>query len=166
MVRRHLRPGAAGRAVTPDVSVRVRSLRHMEQRVSLITLGVDDLEKARGFYEQGLGWTPAAAPGGVVFYQLPGIALALFGREELAADARHQVDGRFSGITIAINQRSETDVDAVLEQAAAAGGTILKPAEKVFWGGYSGYFADLDGHVWEVALNPDWTINDDGTLTI
>ncbi|MGW0158006.1 VOC family protein [Mycobacterium sp. NPDC003323] len=138
----------------------------MEQRISLITLGVDDLDRARAFYEQGLGWEPKAAPEGVVFYQLPGIALALFGRADLAADAQHPVDGRFSGITIAINQRSEADVDAVLEQAAAAGATILKPAHKVFWGGYSGYFADLDGHVWEVALNPEWTINDDGTLTI
>ncbi|MBX7430617.1 VOC family protein [Mycobacterium sp. Y57] len=138
----------------------------MEQRISLITLGVDDLSRARRFYEQGLGWEPRDAPDGVAFYQLPGIALALFGRADLAEDARHPVDGRFSGITIAINQRSEADVDAVLIQAAAAGATILKPAEKVFWGGYSGYFADLDGHVWEVALNPAWTINDDGTLTI
>lgn len=142
------------------------SVAAMEQRVSLITLGVDDLDRARTFYEQGLGWVPAQAPDGVVFYQLPGIALALFGRDDLAEDAHHRVDGRFSGITIAINQRTEADVDAVLEQAAAAGATILKPAEKVFWGGYSGYFADLDGHVWEVALNPQWTINDDGTLTI
>ncbi|QZT64041.1 VOC family protein [Mycolicibacterium austroafricanum] len=138
----------------------------MEQRVSLITLGVDDLVQARRFYEQGLGWVPKAAPEGVVFYQLPGIALALFGRDDLAQDARLPVDGRFSGITIAINQRTEADVDAVLAQAEAAGATILKPAEKVFWGGYSGYFADPDGHVWEVALNPEWTINDDGTLTI
>ncbi|QZT58865.1 VOC family protein [Mycolicibacterium austroafricanum] len=138
----------------------------MEQRVSLITLGVDDLVRARRFYEQGLGWVPKAAPEGVVFYQLPGIALALFGRDDLAQDAHLPVDGRFSGITIAINQRTEADVDAVLAQAEAAGATILKPAEKVFWGGYSGYFADPDGHVWEVALNPEWTINDDGTLTI
>ncbi|ABM12869.1 MULTISPECIES: VOC family protein [Mycolicibacterium] len=138
----------------------------MEQRVSLITLGVDDLVRARRFYEQGLGWVPKAAPEGVVFYQLPGIALALFGRDDLAQDAHMPVDGRFSGITIAINQRTEADVDAVLAQAKAAGATILKPAEKVFWGGYSGYFADPDGHVWEVALNPEWTINDDGTLTI
>ncbi len=138
----------------------------MEQRISLITLGVDDLAKARRFYEDGLGWTPTAAPDGVVFYQLPGIALALFGRDDLAEDAHHRIDGRFSGITIAINQRTETDVDAVLAQAEAAGATLLKPAEKVFWGGYSGYFADPDGHVWEVALNPAWTINDDGTLTI
>ncbi|MDY6998176.1 MAG: VOC family protein [Actinomycetota bacterium] len=138
----------------------------MEQRISLITLGVADLARARRFYEHGLGWEPKDAPEGVVFYQLPGIALALFGRDDLAEDARHPIDGRFSGITIAINQRSEADVDAVLTQAAAAGATILKPAEKVFWGGYSGYFADLDGHVWEVAMNPFWTINEDGTLRI
>lgn len=138
----------------------------MEQRISLITLGVDDLARARRFYEDGLGWQPHDTPDGVVFYQLPGIALALFGRADLAADAHHPVDGRFSGITIAINQRCEADVDAVLEQAVAAGATLLKPAERVFWGGYSGYFADPDGHVWEVALNPAWRINTDGTLTI
>ena len=138
----------------------------MEQRISLITLGVDDLARARRFYEHGMGWVPKAAPEGVVFYQLPGIALALFGRDDLAKDVHLPVDGRFSGITIAINQRTEADVDAVLAQAETAGATILKPAEKVFWGGYSGYFADPDGHVWEVALNPGWTINDDGTLTI
>lgn len=142
------------------------SLAAVEQRISLITLGVDDLPRARRFYEHGLGWVPRQAPEGVVFYQLPGIALALFSREALAEDARRQIDGRFSGITIAINQRTEADVDAVLNQAAAAGATVLKPAERVFWGGYSGYFADPDGHVWEVALNPEWTINDDGTLTI
>lgn len=148
------------------MSAAVRNVADMEQRISLITLGVDDLVRARRFYEEGLGWQAKDAPEGVVFYQLPGIALALFGRDDLATDARHPVDGRFSGITIAINQRTEADVDAVLTQAAAAGATILKPAEKVFWGGYSGYFADLDGHVWEVAVNPAWTINDDGTLTI
>ncbi|MGV0716428.1 VOC family protein [Mycolicibacterium sp. XJ662] len=138
----------------------------MEQRISLITLGVDDLARARRFYEEGLGWTATQSAEGVVFYQLPGVALALFGRDDLAEDTRQRIDGRFSGITIAVNQRTEADVDAVLAQAQAAGATLLKPAEKVFWGGYSGYFADLDGHVWEVAVNPDWTINDDGTLTI
>jgi len=148
------------------VSVVGATVARMEQRISLITLGVDDLARARRFYEEGLGWQPKDAPEGVVFYQLPGIALALFGRADLAEDAHHAVDGRFSGISIAINQRSEADVDAVLAQAVAAGATILKPAERVFWGGYSGYFADPDGHVWEVALNPQWTINDDGTLTI
>ena len=148
------------------MSAALRSVTVMEQRISLITLGVDDLARARRFYEEGLGWQAKDAPEGVVFYQLPGIALALFGRDDLANDAHHPVDGRFSGITIAINQRTEADVDAVLSQAAAAGATILKPAEKVFWGGYSGYFADLDGHVWEVAVNPGWTINGDGTLSI
>ena len=144
----------------------VRSLATMEQRISLITVGVDDLDRSRRFYEQGLGWVAKDSPEGVVFYQLPGIAFAIFGRDDLAEDAHHPIDGRFSGITIAINQRSEADVDAVLAEAEAAGATILKPAERVFWGGYSGYFADPDGHVWEVALNPQWTINDDGTLTI
>lgn len=103
----------------------------MEQRISLITLGVDDLARARRFYEEGLGWVARLAPEGVVFYQLPGIALALFGRADLEEDAHHPVDGRFSRITIAINQRTEADVDAVLAQAHAAGGTILKGAEKV-----------------------------------
>ncbi len=138
----------------------------MEQRISLITLGVDDLARARDFYERGLGWTPSGDHDGVSFYQLPGIAFALFGRDDLAADARVPIDGRFSGITIAVNQHTESDVDAVLAQAQANGGTVLKAAEHTEWGGYSGYFADPDGHVWEVAVNPAWTINDDGTLTI
>ena len=138
----------------------------MDQRISLVTLGVADLARSRAFYEEGLGWTPADAPEGVVFYQLPGMAFALFGRDELAADARHPVDGAFSGITLACNQRSEEDVDGVLAEAEAAGARILKPAERVFWGGYSGYFADPDGHVWEVAYNPGWSLADDGTLTI
>ena len=138
----------------------------MEQRISLITLGVDNLARARAFYEQGLGWTPSATLDGVSFYQLPGIAFALWGRDDMAQDTRHPVDGRFSGITIAINQRTEADVDEVLRTAQSAGGTVLKPAEHTEWGGYSGYFADPDGHVWEVAVNPAWTINDDGTMTI
>ncbi|WP_348786636.1 VOC family protein [Leifsonia sp. NPDC080035] len=138
----------------------------MEQRLSLVTLGVSDLARARAFYEDGLGWAPADAPDGVVFYQLPGMAFALFGRDDLAEDARLEIDGRFSGITLACNQRTEADVDAVLAQAEAAGARILKPAERVFWGGYSGYFADLDGHVWEVAYNPGWALAEDGTLTL
>lgn len=138
----------------------------MDQRISLVTLGVADLARSRAFYEDGLGWRPADAPEGVVFYQLPGMAFALFGRADLEADARTRVDGRFSGITLACNQRSEEDVDRVLAQAEAAGASILKPAERVFWGGYSGYFADPDGHVWEVAYNPGWTLAEDGTLTV
>lgn len=138
----------------------------MDQRISLVTLGVSDLARSRAFYEEGLGWAPADAPEGVVFYQLPGMAFALFGRDDLAADARHPIDGSFSGITLACNQRSEADVDRVFAQAEAAGARILKPAERVFWGGYSGYFADPDGHVWEVAYNPGWTLAEDGTLTV
>ena len=137
----------------------------MEQRISLITLGVDDLPRARRFYEDGLGWRPTSAQEAVCFYQLPGLALGLFGREALAQDARRPIDGGFSGVTIAINERSPADVDRVLAEAAAAGATILKPAETVFWGGYSGYFADLDGHVWEVAHNPGCRIDPDGSTT-
>lgn len=137
----------------------------MEQRISLITLGVDDLARARRFYEGGLGWRPASEHEDVCFYQLPGLALGLFGREALAQDARRPIEGGFSGVTIAINQRSPADVDRVLAEAAAAGATLLKPAETVFWGGYSGYFADLDGHVWEVAHNPGCTIHPDGSTT-
>lgn len=138
----------------------------MDQRLSLVTLGVADLQRSRDFYERGLGWSPSAAPGGVVFYQLPGIAFALWDRAEMAADVPQPIDGRFSGITLAVNQRTEADVDAVLAAADAAGATMVKPAAHTEWGGYSGYFADPDGHVWEIAVNPAWTINDDGTVTI
>jgi catechol 2,3-dioxygenase-like lactoylglutathione lyase family enzyme len=137
----------------------------MEQRVSLITLGVDDLARARRFYEDGLGWTPTHALESVCFYQLPGLALALFGREALAEDANRPVDGRFSGVTIAINERSKADVDVTFAQALAAGATATKAPEDVFWGGYSGYFADPDGHCWEVAWNPQCVIGEDGATT-
>lgn len=137
----------------------------MEQRLSLITLGVDDLARSRRFYEAGLGWSPLNAMDSVCFYQLPGLVLGLFGREALAEDARRPIDGRFSGITIAVNERSPQDVDRTLAEAKAAGATILKPGETVFWGGYSGYFADPDGHVWEVAHNPQATIHPDGRTT-
>jgi catechol 2,3-dioxygenase-like lactoylglutathione lyase family enzyme len=138
----------------------------MDQRLTLVTLGVDDLARARSFYEEGLGWRPADTPEGVAFYQLPGMAFALWSRAELAADARTPVDGRFSGIALACNQRSREEVDAVMAAAAAAGARILKPAEATPWGGYSGYFADPDGHVWEVAHNPGWPLAADGTVTI
>jgi len=137
----------------------------MDQRISLITLGVDDLTRSRAFYEDGFGWTPVSVNEGVCFYQLPGLALGLFGRDALAEDARRKIDGGFSGVTIAINERSEAEVDATFEQALAAGGSVLKRPERVFWGGYSGYFADPDGHVWEVAYNPHCTIHPDGRTT-
>lgn len=137
----------------------------MDQRISLITLGVDDLARARRFYEGGLGWTPIQALDDVCFYQLPGLALALFGRQALAEDAHRSVDGGFSGVTIAINERSPDDVDRVFAQALDAGASALKRPEAVFWGGYCGYFADPDGHVWEVAHNPGCTIHPDGRTT-
>ena len=130
----------------------------MEQRLSLVTLGVADLERARRFYEDGLGWRRGNDHEEVAFYQLGGMVLALWGREALAQDARLPDAGSgFGGIALAYNTRSREEVDAVLAEAEAAGGRILKPAEDASWGGYSGYFADPDGHPWEVAWNPDWT---------
>lgn len=134
----------------------------MDQRLSLITLGVDDLPRARRFYEQGLGWSPVSAQAEVCFYQLPGLALGLFDRQALAHDAQRPIDGGFSGVTLAINGRDRAEVDATYAEALAAGATALKAPEPVFWGGYSGYFADPDGHVWEVAHNPGSIIGPDG----
>lgn len=139
----------------------------MEQRVSVVTLGVADLERARGFYEQGLGWRRGNDHAEVAFYQLGGLVLALFSREELAEDARMSSEGAgFRGLALAYNTRSREEVDRVLAEAARAGGTVLKPAEDAFWGGYSGYFADPDGHLWEVAWNPDWTLDDTGAVSL
>ena len=139
----------------------------MEPRISLITLGVADIGRARRFYE-ALGWK-ASGPSNdsVVFFQLGGIILSLYGRESLAADARLPPAGEgFGGTALAYNGRTREEVDAALALAASVGGRILKPAEEVFWGGYSGYFADPDGHVWEVAWNPGFPIADDGTISL
>jgi catechol 2,3-dioxygenase-like lactoylglutathione lyase family enzyme len=139
----------------------------MEQRLSLVTLGVADLERARRFYEEGLGWRCGNNHPEVVFYQLGGMVLALWGRDALAQDADLPGPGSgFGGIALAYNARTREEVDAVLAEAAAAGATILKPAEDAPWGGYSGYFADPDGHPWEVAWNPDWTIAADGSVSL
>jgi hypothetical protein len=137
----------------------------MDQRLSLITLAVADLDRARRFYEDGLGWRPLHALDEVAFYQLPGLAFGLFERKAMEEDARRPIDGTFSGITLAINERSRVAVDALMAQAQAAGGVILKPAHTASWGGYSGYFTDLDGHTWEVAHNPNSTIHPDGSTT-
>jgi predicted lactoylglutathione lyase len=139
----------------------------MEQRVSLITLGVSDLERSRAFYER-MGWRRSMAQTeGIVFFQAGSIALALYPRNELAKDANVTPDGQgFGGITLAYNGRTRTEVDSVLKEAAAAGAKIVKPAEEAFWGGYSGYFSDLDGFLWEVAWNPGFTIAEDGSLRI
>ena len=137
----------------------------MEQRISLITLGVADLDRSRAFYER-LGWhRSVAAAEGIAFFQAGGMAFALYPRADLAADAGLPADGAgFGGVALAWNARSRDEVDSVLAEAAAAGARILKPAAHAFWGGYSGYFADLDGFPWEVAWNPAFPIADDGSI--
>lgn len=136
------------------------------QRVTLITLGVSDLERSREFY-QTLGWVPAEEQEGVSFYQINGLVLGLFGLGPLAKDqGRPDAKLGTGAMTLAQNFSTEDDVDAAYQAALAAGATALKAPEKVFWGGYSGYYADPDGHVWEVAMNPFWPLNDDGSLTL
>jgi predicted enzyme related to lactoylglutathione lyase len=140
----------------------------MQPRVSLITLGVRDLPRARAFYEQGMGWPVSSASNeSVCFFQLPGMALALYGREALAEDAHVPPEGQgFRGITLAYNTHSKAEVDAVIAHACRVGGTLLKPAQDVFWGGYSGYFADPEGHLWEVAWNPFFPLDAGGAVRL
>ena len=138
----------------------------MEQRVSLITLGVADLGRARAFYE-ALGWSTGAAPDDdVVFFQAGGMIVALWGREQLAADTGVPDGSGWGGMTLAHNVRSPAEVDAVLAEADAAGGTVLRSGAETFWGGYSGVFVDPDGHAWEIAHNPHWTLRDDGSISL
>lgn len=127
----------------------------MKPRISMITLGVRDLEASIRFYEQGLGLPRMESPPEVAFFTLNGTWLGLYGREALAEDAGVSPDGSgFAGIALAHNLSSEAEVDELLEQAVAAGARLVKPGQKVFWGGYSGYVADPDGYLWEVAHNP------------
>jgi uncharacterized protein len=139
----------------------------MEQRVSIITLGVADLQRSREFYER-LGWRRSMIKAeGIVFFQTGGMALALYPRHELAEDANVSPDGGgFSGVSLAYNGRSRAEVDAVLAEAVAAGAKLVKPAQEAFWGGYSGYFGDPDGFLWEVAWNPSFSIAGDGSIRI
>ncbi|PXX97368.1 VOC family protein [Halomonas sp. LBP4] len=127
----------------------------MKPRISMITLGVSDLARSIRFYEEGLGWPRMESPPEVAFFTLNGTWLALFGRESLAEDAGVPAEGSgFAGFSLAHNLGTEAEVDALMTEAVAAGATLVKPAGKVFWGGYSGYFADPDGYLWEVAHNP------------
>jgi uncharacterized protein len=138
----------------------------VEQRVSLVTLGVRDLGRARAFYE-ALGWKTGAEPGDdVVFFQAGCMVLALWGRDELAEDSGAEDVGGWGGITLAHNVGSPAEVDAVMREAEAAGATITRSAAATFWGGYSGAFADPEGHAWEVAHNPHWTLAQDGSIRI
>jgi len=134
----------------------------MEQRLSLITLGVRDLERSRTFYE-ALGWRTNAGPGDdVVFFQAGGMVVALWDRARLAQDSGVTDAGGWGGVTLAHNVRSPEEVDAVIAEARGAGATIPREGAETFWGGYSGMFVDPDGHPWEVAHNPRWTITADG----
>jgi hypothetical protein len=138
----------------------------MEQRLSLVTLGVSDLARAREFYE-ALGWKTGAAPADdVVFFQAGGMIVALWGRHQLAEDSGVEDTGGWGGVTLAYNTRSPEEVDAVIAEAEAAGATIARPGAETFWGGYSGVFIDPDGHPWEVAHNPNWAIEEDGSTKL
>lgn len=138
----------------------------MDQRVSLITLGVSDLGRARAFY-QALGWTTGAEPGDdVVFFQAGGMVLALWDRAQLAEDSGVSDPGGWGGITLAHNVGSPAEVEAVIEEVRAAGGGIAREPGETPWGGYSAAFTDPDGHSWEVAHNPHWTLAEDGTVSL
>jgi uncharacterized protein len=138
----------------------------VEQRISLATLGVRDLARARAFYE-ALGWTTRAAPDDdVVFFRSGGMVLALWDRARLAEDSGVEDGGGWGGVTLAHNVRSPEEVDAVVEEARAAGANIVREPAETFWGGYSAAFTDPDGHPWEIAHNPRWTIRDDGSVEL
>ena len=138
----------------------------MDQRLSLVTLGVSDVDRAREFYE-ALGWSTGAAPGDdVVFFQAGGMIVALWDRASLAEDSAVEDAGGWGGVALAYNTRSPDEVDEAIEQARAAGARIPREPAETFWGGYSGIFVDPDGHPWEVAHNPHWTVHDDGSVSL
>jgi uncharacterized protein len=137
----------------------------MEQRISLVTLGCDDVDRARAFYER-LGWSGMSPDGEVVFFQTGGIVVALWHRELLAADSAVDDPGGWGGVTLAHNVESPAAVDAVLAEAVAAGAIIGRSSAPTSWGGYSGVFIDPDGHPWEVAYNPAWALADDGSVRL
>jgi catechol 2,3-dioxygenase-like lactoylglutathione lyase family enzyme len=140
----------------------------VEQRLNIVALGVADLARTRRFYCEGLGWRESAASNeSVCFIEAGGVVLGLYGRAALAEDAGVSSEGSgFAGFTLAHNVASETDVDRVLAEAVEAGATLVKPGQKVFWGGYSGYFSDPAGHLWEVAHNPFFPLDEDGKVQL
>ncbi|MHB8469903.1 MAG: VOC family protein [Gaiellaceae bacterium] len=138
----------------------------MEQRLSLVTLGVADLARARSFYE-ALGWRSNTDPElGVVFFQSGGMVVSLWERKSLAEDSGVEDGGGWGGVTLAHNVGSPAEVDAVIEEARRAGARVARGPGETFWGGYSGAFVDPDGHPWEVAHNPHWTLRDDGSIVL
>ena len=140
----------------------------MEQRISLITLGVADLKRAVAFYENVIGWKPEPSPPGVVFFDLNGLVFALWPHLELAKDMGMTADNvpAYRGYAPAQNVRNEEEVDAIFARLKKNSATIIKQPQKTFWGGYSGYFCDPDGHTWEIAYNPFWTIRQDGRVSM
>ena len=137
----------------------------VEQRLSLVTLGVADLDASRRFYE-ALGWQQTPRAEGVVFFQAGGMIVGLWDRDALAEDSGVADTGGWGGITLAHNVSSSAEVDAVIDEARAAGAAIAREPAETFWGGYSGVFVDPDGHPWEVAHTPYWTIADDGSISL
>lgn len=137
----------------------------MDQRLSLITLGVRDVARARAFYE-ALGWRGESPDGEVIFFQALGMIVALWDRDQLAADSGVEDAGGWGGVTLAYNVNSPEEVDTVLAASAAAGARLARPGAATFWGGYSGVFVDPDGHPWEVAHNPGWPIAPDGSVSL
>jgi uncharacterized protein len=140
----------------------------MRQKLNLITLGVNDFERSVAFFEKGLGWKKSSASvESLALFPLGGIVLALHPRQDLAADVSVSPEGSgFSGITLSYNAKSETEVEEVLEKVQRLGASVIKPAQKVYWGGYSGYFKDLDGHLFEVAHNPFWDLDEQDNLKL
>ncbi len=135
----------------------------MENRVTVVTLGVADVTRARTFYE-AMGWSGDSPDGDVAFFQAGGMVLALWGRDKLAEDSAVEDSGGWGGVTLAYNVGSPVEVDSVLDDARKAGAVIGRPGAATFWGGYSGVFIDPDGHPWEVAHNPGWILADDGSV--
>ena len=140
----------------------------MRQKLNLITLGVDDFKKSLEFYEKGLGWKKSdKSMDDLALFPLGGMTLALYPRQALAEDATLEYQpSQFPGLSLSYNAKSEKEVDEILIQVKQLGATIIKPAQKVFWGGYSGYFKDLDGHLFEVAFNPFWEFDENDNLKL
>jgi catechol 2,3-dioxygenase-like lactoylglutathione lyase family enzyme len=156
------------RPTRPKATPKTRTRRASTPRLTVITLGVQDLARSRAFYGEGLGFPVTGSSNeSIVFMDAGGVVLALYRRKLLADDANILTEGSgFGGVTLARNVRSSAEVDAALDAAKAAGARILRPAHKTFWGGYSGYFADPDGHPWEVAHNPHWKLDADGRVVL
>jgi predicted lactoylglutathione lyase len=144
----------------------VDSLRDVEQRVTLLTLGVSDYARAKAFYSS-LGWSPALEVEETAFFQANGVILTLWAREKLSPDMGVPDDGaRWSGVALAHNVRSRAEVHEIIEQARTNGAEITREPAETFYGGYAGVFRDLDGHVWEVAHNPGFGLDDDGNIVL